>query len=76
MISTKLPYGSPLSSMTYNSKIEVLVICFKKGNSIQQRSYKCNIEIGYNLFYCKSATQVLECFNEKIKGKLEVLTVK
>jgi aromatic ring-opening dioxygenase LigB subunit len=75
MITCKLPYNPVLIAMSYNN--EVLTLEFKKnGNKVQYRSYKCSKELAYQMFYAKTAEQVLTVFNENIKGKLEVLTVK
>lgn len=74
MITTKFPYNSVLSDMSYAN--EVLTIGFKKGSKVQYRSYNANKEVSYRLFYCKTATDVLKVYSNEIKGKCEVINVK
>mgnify|MGYP001030140484 CR=1 FL=1 len=71
------PKNKVLEYMKYNSDKELMYLCFIKANNSRQiREYRSvPIEVAYKLFYCTSAADVINTFNETIKNKYEVLSV-
>ena len=76
MLTVTLPYNPLISTLKYNSVSEELVLVFKKKVLNQNRSYKASVEIAYKMVYAKTSAEVLKVFNELIKGKCTVISVK
>lgn len=71
MIAKQFKPNTVIKSMTYNNGI-LKIQFFRKG---QIRVYECSNELAYGLFYCKTATQELEYYSNKIKKLCNVADV-